>query len=77
MYKRQVLLGAVLTLFLLPLVLLLLASADASFERALSAMFGWIDFDFPAVFLRLVLAVPVSFYLFGLFWGARRRTRCV
>lgn len=69
-----VLLGAVLTLFLLPLVLLLLASADASFERALSAMFGWIDFDFPAVFLRLVLAVPVSFYLFGLFWGARRRT---
>lgn len=68
-----VLLGILLTLLLMPLVLFLLAGADPSFERALSVLFGWIDFDFPSVFLRLVLAVPVSFYLFGLFWGARRR----
>lgn len=64
--------GTLLTALLLPLVLLLLAQADAGFERALTLLFGQIEIS-PEFLLRAFFSIPVSLYFFGLFCAARHQ----
>ena len=68
-----VLVGGILTALLLPLVLLLLAEADAGFAKLVDWI--WLRFAFsPEFLLRVFFSIPVSLYFFGLFSGARYRS---
>jgi|GEM_PF-6188010 len=68
-----VLAGLALTVVLLPVVVQLLAGADDAFAKLLQTIALRLRFDFSSVLARLAFAVPVSFYLFGLFYGARHK----
>ena len=65
-------LGLLLALALVPLVLALLAAADPRFEQAFTALYGWFDDNMREIVWRMAFALPVAFYLFGLFCGARQ-----
>ena len=68
-----VLAGLALTVVLLPVVVMLLAGADKAFADLLQTLALRLRFDFSSTLTRLAFAVPVSFYLFGLFYGARHK----
>ena len=65
--------GIALTVLLLPVVVMLLAGADDAFATLLQTLALRLKFDFSPLVTRLIFAVPVSFYLFGLFYGARHK----
>lgn len=64
-----VLLGLVLVFPVLMIVLPLLSSADAGFEHLVGNLLQYIGDHLMLVFLRILFAIPVSFYLFGLVFG--------
>ncbi|MDO4261964.1 MAG: DUF4173 domain-containing protein [Eubacteriales bacterium] len=64
-----VLLGIVIALPVLCVLLPLLSSADMGFERLIGGLAEWIQRHLLAIFFRILFAVPVSFYLFGLVFG--------
>lgn len=63
------LLGIVLTIPVLVVILPLLSSADAGFEALLGNAAAFLEKHLFSLFLRIVFAVPVSFYLYGLIYG--------
>ena len=65
--------GIALTVVLLPVVVGLLAGADDAFATLLQSFALRLKFDLTPLITRLIFAVPVSFYLFGLFYGARHK----
>lgn len=65
-----VLLGMVLAVPVLVIILPLLSSADAGFERLAGNLVLYIQRHLLCVILRMVLAVPVSLYLYGLAFGS-------
>lgn len=67
---RAVLLGVLLAVPVLIIILPLLSRADAGFERLAGNLVSYIQEHLLIVFLRMVLAVPVSFYLYGLVFGS-------
>lgn len=65
-----VLLGLVLVIPVLCMILPLLSRADAGFARAAEGLTVYLQRHFLAVLIRLVFAIPVSLYLFGLAYGS-------
>lgn len=65
-----VLLGVVLSVPVLFVVLPLLSSADAGFERLAGDLVNYMEMHLLSVFLRMIFAVPVSAYLYGLAFGS-------
>ena len=66
----SIILGIAALIALLLLVLPMLASADAGFEALLANLDGLFRLEWDAdVLFRLILALPVSFYLFGHAYG--------
>lgn len=76
---RAVLLGLLLALPALLIVLPLLSSADAGFERMTGALVVYIQDHLLGIFVRFLFAVPVSCYLYGLIFGGiyGRNTDCI
>jgi len=68
-YMGAVLLGIALAVPALIIILPLLASADAGFERLTRDLVQYIQQHLLTVLLRLAFAVPVSCYLYGLVFG--------
>ena len=70
---KAVVLGLGIAAVLLCILLPLLASADAGFDRLVGGLTGWVtDWITGHLFvfaLRMCFAVPVTFYLFGLIYG--------
>ncbi len=66
---RAILLGLLLALPILLLVLPLLSRADMMFENLLGDLVGYIQENLLFTFVRLLLAIPVSLYLYGLIFG--------
>lgn len=64
-----ILLGIVIAIPVLVIILPLLSSADAGFERLIGGMAEYIREHLLIVLLRGVFAIPVSFYLYGLIFG--------
>lgn len=64
-----VFLGLVIAVPVLVIVLPLLSSADAGFQELLGNFGSYISQHLLAVFVRMIFAVPVSLYLFGLAFG--------
>ncbi|MGN0335516.1 MAG: DUF4153 domain-containing protein [Lachnospiraceae bacterium] len=75
----SILLGILLAVPALLVALPLLSSADAGFEQLVGGMVRYIQDHLLQTFLRSILAVPVSFYLFGLMFGgiSGRNTDCL
>lgn len=65
-----VLLGVALSIPALIIVLPLLSSADAGFERLAGDLVNYMEMHLLSVFLRMIFAVPVSAYLYGLAFGS-------
>lgn len=65
-----VLLGVILAIPLLFIILPLLSSADAGFEHLVGNVVSYMEKHLMAVFLRMIFAVPVSAYLYGLVFGS-------
>ena len=65
----HILLGLLLAVPLLLVILPLLSRADPAFEAMLSFFFDWITVNLQEVLLRLLFALPVSAFLFGLIYG--------
>ncbi len=66
---RAVLLGMVIALPLLFIILPLLSSADAGFEYLIGNAADFIEEHLLSTFFRLLFALPVSAYLYGLAFG--------
>lgn len=66
---RAVLLGIVLAVPVLMIVLPLLSSADAGFEYLMGNVVSFMEKHLLSVFLRMIFAIPVSAYLYGLVYG--------
>lgn len=64
-----VLLGIAIAVPILLIILPILASADAGFEHLVGNIVSFIEKHLLSTFLRLIFAVPVSFYLYGLIFG--------
>lgn len=64
-----VLLGMVIALPILFIILPILSSADAGFEHLVGNVVSFIEEHLLSAFLRLIFAVPVSAYLYGLIFG--------
>lgn len=64
-----ILLGLLIVLPALTIILPLLSSADAGFQELIGNISFCISDHLLIVFLRMLLSVPVSFYLFGLIFG--------
>lgn len=64
-----VLLGVLLAVPALVIILPLLSSADAGFERLAGTLADYISEHLMATLLRFLFSIPVSFYLFGLIFG--------
>ncbi len=64
-----VFLGIVIALPILVIILPLLSSADAGFEHLVGNLVGYIGEHLMVTFMRIIFAIPVSFYLFGLVFG--------
>ncbi|MBS6397543.1 MAG: DUF4173 domain-containing protein [Clostridiales bacterium] len=64
-----ILLGILLAVPVLIVVLPLLSSADAGFERMAGGLVAYIRENLMEVFLRALFAVPVAAYLYGLVFG--------
>lgn len=75
----SILLGILLAVPALFVALPLLSSADAGFEQLVGEMVRYIQNHLLQTFIRMILAVPVSFYLFGLMFGgiSGRNTDCI
>lgn len=65
----SVLLGFVIAVPALVIILPLLSSADAGFEHLAGNLVRYIQKNLLSVFLRMIFAVPVSCYLYGLVFG--------
>ena len=65
-----VLLGVVLVIPVLCIILPLLSQADDGFARATEGITEYLHLHLAAVLMRLVFAIPVSLYLFGLGYGS-------
>lgn len=65
-----VLLGVVLSIPALMIVLPLLSSADAGFEHLAGNLVSYMEKHLLSVFLRILFALPVSAYLYGLAFGS-------
>ncbi len=65
-----VLLGLVLVIPVLCIILPLLSRADAGFAAAAEGLTVYLQRHFLAVLIRLMFAIPVSLYLFGLVYGS-------
>lgn len=65
----SVLLGVLIAVPALVIILPLLSSADAGFEHLAGNLVHYIQKNLLSVFLRMVFAVPVSCYLYGLMFG--------
>lgn len=66
---RAVLLGMVIAIPLLLIILPLLSSADAGFEYLIGNAAAFIEEHLLSILLRLLFALPVSAYLYGLAFG--------
>lgn len=66
---KGVLLGLVLVVPVLVFILPLLSRADAGFEHLAGRLVQYMGDHLMTVFMRMLFAVPVSFYLFGLVFG--------
>lgn len=64
-----VLLGLVIAVPALMIILPLLSSADAGFARLAEDVVGYMQEHLRIIALRMLFAIPVSFYLFGLVFG--------
>ena len=64
------LLGLVLVIPVLCILLPLLSRADAGFARAAEGLTGYLQRHFLTVLIRMMFAIPVSLYLFGLAYGS-------
>lgn len=64
-----VLLGFLLVIPVLVVILPLLSRADAGFEQLAGDLAHYMEQHFLSVFLRILLAIPVSCYLYGLIFG--------
>ena len=65
-----VLLGLVLVIPVLYIILPLLSQADAGFAMATEGITKYLQRHLAAVLMRLLFAIPVSLYLFGLAYGS-------
>ncbi len=65
-----VLLGVILVIPVLCIILPLLSQADDGFARAAEGITEYLHLHLAAVLMRLVFAIPVSLYLFGLAYGS-------
>lgn len=74
-----ILLGILIAVPLLMIVLPLLAGADAGFERLAGNLVRYMERHFLITFIKILFAIPVSLYLFGLVFGGihGRRTDTV
>ena len=68
-FLGHILLGLLLAVPLLLVILPLLSRADLAFEAMLAFFFDWITGNLLEVLLRLLFALPVSAFLFGLIYG--------
>ncbi len=66
---ESVLLGFVLVIPVLVIILPLLSSADAGFQHLLGDLANTVSDHLLVTFVRMLFAVPVSLYLFGLVFG--------
>ena len=66
---RAVLLGMVIAIPVLLIILPLLSSADAGFEYLVGNAAAFIEEHLLSILLRLLFALPVSAYLYGLVFG--------
>ncbi len=66
---QAVLLGLVIVLPVLVIILPLLASADAGFQSLVGDLGVYVSGHLWVIFVRMLFAVPVSLYLFGLAFG--------
>ena len=64
-----VFLGVVIALPILVIILPLLSSADAGFEHLVGNMVWYMGEHLMVTFTRIIFAIPVSLYLFGLVFG--------
>lgn len=67
---RAVLLGLVIAIPVLLIILPLLSSADAGFEHLVGNLVSYMEEHLLSFFLRMLFAIPVSAYLFGLAFGS-------
>ncbi len=70
---RYILIGLLITVPLTAVVAALLMSADDGLERMLNGIFNNIGNGFWDIILQLILALPCSMYLFGLFYSNAHR----
>ncbi len=68
-HMGAILLGVALTIPALIIILPLLASADAGFQRMVGGVVEYIKLHMLIILIRVILAIPVSEYLFGLAFG--------
>lgn len=66
----SVFIGLAIAIPVLLIILPLLSKADAGFEKAVGALVSFIKEHFLATILRIVFAVPVACYLYGLSYGS-------
>lgn len=62
--------GLVLVIPVLCMILPLLSRADAGFARATEEITEYLQWHLATVLMRLLFAIPVSLYLFGLVYGS-------
>lgn len=65
----SILLGAAISIVALLVILPLLSKADAGFEKLLSDVLRYISEHLMATILRIIAAVPVACFLYGLIYG--------
>ena len=73
---RSALLVALTVLFTLPVLFyaaMELTAADATFYRMVDGLLSGVDWNLGDVFLRLLVAIPVACWFFGLLFGAAGR----
>jgi hypothetical protein len=64
------LLGILVSIPVLIIVLPLLASADAAFEKMIFGIFRNMSSHFMIIFIRVLITLPITAYLFGLVFGS-------
>lgn len=67
---RAVILGLVITIPLLAFILPLLGQADAHFAEILRGLGQYVQEDIMGTLIKFLLSIPVTAYLFGLFYGS-------
>lgn len=66
---RAILFGIAITFPILIIILPLLSKADAGFEHLAGNAVVFVVEHFMSIFIRLIFALPVSAYLYGLIFG--------